>query len=265
MENTKHKLKRKMIRIEARLLRIHPSAQRDLVPSKLKRLIENLDLDALGVLQAIECSIDGVHALWIIDGHHRVEALIARGLGEWPVDVLVHLDVQSPARASEVFLKLNDRVPVHPYDKFVNRVRAMDDIAVGVLKSVEDRRLTIDRSAGDGRLCCVNALMSLYSIDSGVSLNKTLDTVISAWGRDAATLEGKLIFGIGLLYKTYDGSIDTPALVKKLSKYPGGASAVIGDAKGIMRHHKRTLPRCIAEIVIDAYNVGRRTGKLNPL
>lgn len=259
-------IKRKLIRVEVRSLRIHPTAQRQVVPSKLKRLIAELDLDAIGVLQAVECSIDGVHGIWIIDGQHRVMALMENGLGEWTVDVCIHTDVQSPARASEVFLKLNDRVAVCPYDKFDNRVKAMDPVALGVLRVAKDNGLTVERFVTDGHMCCVSALQSLYSVDSGVSLNLALGAIILAWGRVATSLEGKLIQGVGLLYKTYNGSIDTPGMVKKLARYPGGASALIGDAKGRMRRTRQsTLPRCIAKVILESYNIGRRSGKLDPL
>lgn len=262
----KTSIKRKLVRVEARTLHIHPTAQRQIVPSKLKRLTEELDLDAIGVLQAVECSIDGVKGIWIIDGQHRLKALLARELGEWSVDVCIHTDVQTPARASEVFLKLNDRVAVSPFDKFENRIKALDTVALGALKCVKDHGLKVDRQVSDGHVCCVSTLLTLYGIDAGVSLNHALDTVIAAWGTTASALEGKLIAGLGMIYKTYDGSIDAPGLVKKLAKYPGGASAVIGDAKGLIRRtHQSTLPRCIAEVVVQTYNAGRRSGKLDPL
>jgi hypothetical protein len=265
MVKVKPTIKRKLVRVEVQSLRIHPTAQRQIVPSQLKKLVAKMDLDKIGVLQAIECSIDGVHGIWVIDGQHRVRALLDLGFGEWTVDVCIHTDVQSPARASEVFLGLNDRASVQPFDKFTNRVRALDPIAVGALARVEDHGLTVDRSVADGHVCCVSSLMSLYGLDGGASLSLALGTIIAAWGRTAAALEGKLLFGIGLLYNTYNGSIDTPGLVKKLAKYPGGASAVIGDAKSIARHRKMTLPRCIAGVILESYNSGRRTGKLDPL
>lgn len=262
----KKTIKRKIVRIAAQELRIHPTAQRNIVPSKLKQLIENLDLDAIGVLQAIEGTIDGERGIWIIDGQHRQKALLARGLGEWMVDVCVHLDVDTASRASEVFLKLNDRASMHPMDKFENRVRALDPIAVGVMQCIAERELKLARSTADGVLSCVNALYDLYKVDDGVSLKNTLDTVISAWGRSAAALEGKLLTGIGIVYTVFDGKVEKGTLEKKLAKYSGGASAILGDAKGLRARLKsRTLSRTVADVVIECYNSGKRSGKLDPL
>jgi hypothetical protein len=257
--------KSKFVRVEAQSLRIHPFAQRELVPSKLKKLMAELDLDAIGVLHAVEYEIGGVHAIWIIDGQHRWRALMEHGFGEWEVEVKIHLDVTDNARASELFLKLNDRAVVSPYDKFDNEVKAAFPAAVGIVQILQDRGLRVTRNAADGRVCCVTAMKKLYLADEGRSLRLTLDTAVAAWGKTASAVEGKLIEGLGLVYSTYNGSIDRAAMVKKLAKYPGGASALIGDAKGLKNLRKTSLSRCVAEKVIETYNAGRKTGRLNPL
>ena len=51
--------KSKMIKVRADSLSIHPYAQRDLVVRKLKQLSAELDLDAIGVLHAVEYPIRG--------------------------------------------------------------------------------------------------------------------------------------------------------------------------------------------------------------
>ena len=52
-------------------------------------------------------------------------------------------------------------------------------------------------------------------------------------------------------------------MIKKLAKYPGGASALLGDAKGIHERRHISVARCVAEQVIETYNSGRRSGKLD--
>ena len=260
------KPKSRMVRVEAQTLRIHPLAQRGLVPAKLKKLMAELDLDAIGVLHAVEYEIPGHgHGIWIIDGQHRWRALMEHGFGEWPVEVKIHSDVTDSARASELFLKLNDRSPVSPYDKFVNEVKAGFPSAVGILDLLRARGLELVRTSGDGHICCVSALKKIHGLDGGKALALALDTVIAAWGKVAGAVEGAVIEGIGLIYGTYGASVDQAALVKKLAKYPGGAAALVGDAKGLRNLRGATLARCIAEAAIEKYNAGRRTGRLDPL
>lgn len=257
--------KSKLVKVEAQTLRIHPTAQRDLVPSKLKRLMSNLDLDAIGVLHAVEYEIEGVRGIWIIDGQHRWHVLMDHGLGEWIVEVKIHVDVTTDARASELFLRLNDRSPVSPFDKFANAQKAGHTNAVGVVGALVKNGLKLGKASGDGLVSCVSALTKTYDIDKGVTLEAVLETVISAWGRTASATEGKIIEGLALVYATYNGQVDRPALVKKLSKHHGGAPGLIGDAKGLRQFRTASIPRCIAERVIEIYNSGRKVGRLDPL
>jgi hypothetical protein len=259
------KPKSKMLRVHAQGLRIHPVAQRDILPSKQKRMIEELDLDAIGVFHAVQYEINGEFAVWVIDGQHRLSALMAHGFGEWVVDVKVHLDVTDDARASALFLKLNDRSVVCPYDKFKNEVTAGDTVARGVRDLVVAHAVRVAKEPGDGKVRCVMSMKRVYGFDGGVALGRTLDTVIAAWGRTETSMDGKIIEGLGLLFKAYGDAIDQAALAKKLAKYPGGASAVLGDARGLRTHRSGAVARCVAEVVIDLYNSGRRNGKLDPL
>lgn len=257
--------KTKLVKVRADSLAVHRSAQRELVPAKLKKLMQDLDLDAVGVLHAVECQVKGETKLMVIDGQHRLMALLEHGLGEWLVEVKVHLDATDDARASALFLKLNDRSPVSPYDKWLNEIKGKVGDAINANAIVMKHGLIVSRSVGDGRLTCVATLKKLYRMDDGKALNKTLDVVMSAWGSKASALEGRLVEGMGLVFSKYDGQIDEPAMVKKLSKYSGGASGLIGDARGLMEYRRVTLARCVAERIVDTYNMGRRVGKLDPL
>jgi hypothetical protein len=254
--------KTKIVQIEAQQLRIHPLAQRQLVPARLRALTADMDLDAVGVFHAVEYAIDGEHGIWIIDGQHRLRALLELGLGEWVVEVKIHTDVKDNATASSLFLKLNDRSPVSPVDKFENEVRAGFGPAVAIVELLRARRLKIGRAIGDGLVCCVTALKNLYAADGGKSLGLTLDMALGSWGHKAEAVEGKLLEGLGLLLKMHGENIDLAALAKKLAKYPGGPSGLLGNAKGLRLIRRAPLARCVAEVVAETYNANRTTGRL---
>lgn len=258
------KIKSRVVKLPAHQLRIHPTAQRALVPTRLKELQASFDLDAIGVLHGVEYEIDGVTCIWIIDGQHRWQVLIDQGFAEWEVEVKVHTDVQDDARASELFLKLNNRRAVTPFDTFQNSCRAKETEALGIRRILEDNALKVARGADDGSICCISALRRIYRVDEGATLAATIETLRTAYGRIATAVEGQLVEGLGLVYKTYNGTIDRPALVKKLSKYPGGASGLLGDAKGLREYRHVSVPRCVAEQVLEMYNSGRKT-RLDPL
>ncbi len=256
----------KVIKVRADSLTPHPLAQRNLVPAKINRLMQNLDLDAIGVLHVVEYEIKNKgKGLWIVDGQHRWDVLMKHGFGEWLVEVKIHLDVTDDARASDLFLKLNDRSPVSPFDKFKNGVIAGLPEAVGAQAVAKKYGLRIGPTGDDGQLACVSTLKKLWAVDEGGCLSRTLGVITASWGTRAEALEGKLIEGLGLVLSTFNGKIDDPVVVKKLAKRQGGPSGLIGDAKGLVALRKTTLARAVAECVIEAYNVGRRTGRLDPL
>lgn len=257
--------KTKIVKVEAKNLAIHPTAQRLISTDHLRKLREKFDLDAIGVIHAVEYEINGVTQLWVVDGQHRLRILMDEGFGDWVVTVLVHLDIKDEAGSCDKFLELNFKKPVSAYDKFEKANLAKHANETGVTKVLRDHQLVTSRSASDGAVCCVTALTKLYKADEGVTLRATLDTIMAAWGRTTAACEGKLIEGMGIVFQTYNGSIDRPALVKKLSKYPGGASGLLGDAKGLRQYRRVSLARCVAERVVDLYNTNRRSGKLDPL
>lgn len=259
------KPKSKIVRVEAQTLRIHPTAQRDIIPSRLKKLVEQLDLDAIGVLHAVEYTINGTLALWLIDGQHRWRALMEHGLGEWVVEVKVHLDAQDDRAASLLFLELNDRAAVSTYGKFVNEVAAGMPVAVGVLNAIKAKGLKANNKSADGSVCCIRALESIYRLDEGKSLDLALDAILHAWGSTAAALEGPIVLGVGTVFATYNGKIDEAAMVKKLAKYKGGPSGLIGSARGLKDYRKASVARCLTELVIETYNTGRTNGRLDPL
>lgn len=254
---------------EMRLVKVrdlvpHPEAQRKLVPAGLKKIEDTLQLTSIGVMHAVEYFIDGVKRLWVVDGQHRWTILMKYGYEDVEIDVMVHTTVVTHADAHALFLRLNTRSAVSPYDTFRNQLGEGQPTAVAVNRITRDHGLTIRRHKGDGNVQCVKTLADLYEKSGETVLADTLKTVTTAWGRTAAAVEGKAIEGVGLVFSRYNGEVDKPALVKKLQKYPGGAAGVLGSAKGLQAVRKASLAKCVAEIVLETYNV-RRRNQLDPI
>lgn len=251
-------------KVPASLLRVHPICQKKFIPAVFKRILSALDLDAIGVVHVVEYTIDGVKALWIVDGQHRWRALMEEGLGDWMVDIQIHADVQDDAAASALFLRLGDRGVIASYDKFLNEVVAGDPVARGVVSMVEKHGFKIHRAASDGAVMCVEALKQVFRKDDGATLSATLDVIVAAWGHKVAGTEGTIIAGLGLFLARYNGEVDVPVLIKKLAKYEGGPSGLLGSAKGLRSVRGGRIIQCVESVVRAAYNKGRRMGQLGP-
>jgi len=240
-------------------LQVHPIAQRKLVPAHVKRLSDALDLDAVGALDVVEQR----GKYWIVDGQHRWAAMMSHGLGEWKVRCELHVDAKTDADACWLFLKLNDTARVHVYDKFRNKVVAGDPVAVKTNRVVESLGLEVSPSKGTGRVRSISSLQRLCAADDGESLAATLGILHEAFGDSSEAFDGSLIDGLGRLMVKYNGEIDRAALVRRLSKYPGGSAGIIGDARGMARFNGGTLGVCAAEVIAGTYN--RRRGSKTQL
>lgn len=243
-------------------LRVHPTAQRKLIPATLKKVDKSLDLEAIGAMHAVRYRIDGTLATWIVDGQHRWTVLRDAGLDDVEVVVMLHKSIRSDGAASDLFLKLNTRSAMSAFDAFFNELSAQQTDALGVAAICQKSGLEIERFGADGKIACVSTLKTLYRKDEGESLTRTLSALTAAYGHTASAVEGKLVDGLGRVFATYNGQVDSATLVKKLSKYPGGASALLGAAKGLRDYRGAPLGRCVGEVIVETYNRGRRAEKL---
>jgi hypothetical protein len=255
----------KVIKVKAKDLVVHPIVQRALLPGRVSHLVKSMDIDAIGVMHAVQYPINGVNNTWVIDGQHRLAALMEHDFGDLEIEVKIHLDCQDDARAAELFLLLNDRAKVSPYDSFLNEIKANNAAAIIINRTVRELGLEIARSKGDHRLSCISALKALYAEDHGRSLRDTISIITKAWGTESAALEGKIIEGVGIVVARYRTAIEYENLIQKLSSYPGRAAAFLGDAKALSSMRRMPLTKCVAERVIETYNKQRRQGTLAPL
>jgi len=260
-----NKPKYEMLKVEVRMLRIHPIAQRKLVQANVKRIYDNLDLDAIGVIHAVRYPIKGATALWVVDGQSRVVALTRHEFGEWKVDVKVHLDVQDDRAACKLFKLLNTRSAVAAYDYYLACFHAGETDICEIEKILRKFHLRSSRQKGDGQVAAVGCLVRAYRLDEGQSLSKALGLIAEAWGTKMAALDGKLLEGLALLISKYSGKLEIPALTNTMSKYRGGPGNLTGVAKNLKEYNQISMPRAIARAVIDAYNLHRKAGKLDPI
>lgn len=247
--------------ILAKDLKIHPTAQRVLNPTKLKHITKALDLDAIGTMHAVEYLIDGVFGAWLVDGQHRLTAILANGLGDWPVTVMIHGNIKSDAAASQLFLLLNDRASVAGFDKYLNELRSGRASAVGMTNIVEARGLRVDRNKGARAISAITSLRAAYSLDGGRSLGLALKLIEDAWQFKGSSLEGKLIEGLSVfLSRNASINLDIPGFTKRLSKQI--PAQIIASAKVNSKSLRQSLCKQICDDLTRIYNTKRSAGAI---
>lgn len=238
-------------------------AQRPFDRAWARYLTENFDRRLIGILDVSERD-NGQFA--VMDGWHRRHALLGHGFTTAPCMVVPNLSLAEEAAA---FTGLNTRRNVRSLDSFFARVTAGDPIASSVHAAATEAGWQPSRASGDGRITAMNSLEKLHRIadkrkqGSGFAVVKsTVSVAARAWGYAAGAANGQVLLGLGYVLAAHEDHIDTKSLTDKLAKYPGGPSGVLGKAKALRESFRSTVPNCVADIVVNVYNSGRRLHRL---
>ncbi len=241
-------------------LKAHPRVQRSkFSPARASRIAANLDPEKFGLLIVM---VEG-EDLWIIDGQHRHAALLMLGWQDQKIECLVYEGL-TEVEAAKLFRSQSGRTAITALDDFLVALIEHDPDAVAINEIV----IASGTSIGNGHgVSAVQALQRVYrpagsKESQPEALHKTLSVITDAWGGTRESMQGSLIDGIGRVIVTYDGMINLSDLRRKLAKYAGGASGLIGTARGVREMFGGGLPDAIATIVVNEYNKQRRSQKL---
>lgn len=246
-------------------LTVVSKVQREPVQAWVRKLKRRFDPGAIGAIY-VSKRRDGTLA--IIDGQHRVLALIELGRGDKPIHCIIYEGL-TEAEEADSFLKFADHRSVQATDKFRIGVAAgrEDCVAVDQILHEFDLRMKGDSILnGHSVISCPTSLLTIYNRnspdrDGPQALRCALQTAIAAFGMTDVALDGKIVSGLGELFLA-NGWIESGALADKLAKFPGGAAGLIGSARGRYAYEKTTLAKCLAKVAADAYNSRRTKGRI---
>lgn len=186
-------------------LRVSPVAQRELNNNWSNTLAETFDINKMGTL--VVSHRDGI--FWIVDGQHRASALrkwAKREFGddwtEWTVEVRCHEGLDEVGEA-QLFLALNSRRPVSPFDNFKVGVTAEIPEPSDVNRIVMSLGLKVAREKKQNTIAAVSPLMRIYRDNGAVVLRKTLTVIRDAW--EGIGFDSAVIDGVGMFIGRYEG------------------------------------------------------------
>lgn len=261
--------KSRMEEIPASRLAIDRRVQRELIPARVRKLVKSFDLDAIGVVTVSERAKGERFVYVVIDGQHRVIALREHGLNDWPLKCHVYTGLSLQDEAW-IFRKLNDHRLLSKWEDFDKGLREGDAECKGIERIVDDAGLGLYKVSQDQKVACIATLQKIYrnsmfGRNGADVLREALDISVESWGGISSGLEGSVLEGLSLVAGKYNGEVDRKALVQKLSKYPGGPSALLGNARGLRNIKSLPVPRLVASLVVSLYNKGRRSGQVAEL
>ena len=237
--------------------------QRAIRPGHLKAMTAKLDLDALGVIIVSRRADD---TLTVLDGQHRIRALVDAGMGDWPVTCKV-FDGLTLAEEAGLFRRYNTTSKTNALEDLQKAIIEGEPEAVAIAKIAKRFGLRIALQSGPGVIACATALRKVYRHDKTgpAALSFALHVGTGAWGAHSDSVDSHLVQGLGDLYVRYGEDIDRAALTRKLAKHKGGARGVIGQAKTLADLEHLTVHRAVARVALGLYNRGRRDNQLPPL
>lgn len=235
-------------------MKVNPLAQRDLNQARVDHLAASFDLEQIGVPTVSHR--DGSY--WIIDGQHRMEALRACGFHDEGVQCWVYEGLTSEGEA-ELFLKLNNTLPVPAFQKFKKAVHAGRPVESDIDRIVRSVGLVVSNDKVPGAITAVSTLGRVYSRGPGV-LARSLRIIRDAYGDGA--LEAPVIDGIGHLCARYNGELNEAEAIEKLSKAHGGVNGLLNKAEVLRRSTGNQKGQCVAAAAVETINAGRGGKKL---
>lgn len=241
------------------VMSVNPQAQRECREYRVNELLASFDLDVFG-----EPTLNWINGVYhIIDGQHRTEAL-KQWLGEgWekqkiPCRVYKGLTDQEEA---DMFDRLNNTLTVSAFSKFKVRVTARREVETAIDNIVRDERLVISRDKVPGAIGAIGTLVRVYKRSDGETLAKSLRIIRDAFGDSG--FDAQIIDGIGHLCQRYNGTLDEPVAVDRLSTIRGGVAGLLGRAAVLKKQTGNSHAQCVAASAVDIINA-RRGGKKLP-
>ena len=249
-------------------LEVDPGVQRfRLDYNKVERIKRDFNEDSLGIV-TVSWRRSGPRdpgVKIILDGWHRQVAVkeLTENQGTMLCRVFEGL---TPQEESWIFLQLNAGNQPNLLDKFKQRLRAEEPVAVAIDNIVKQFGLAVG-IANQGQVACVGAMQKVYNLSLKYEfepnlLDLSLRAITEAWGTDSQGTQGVIVEGVALLLAKHGERMDYEFFMNKLKTYKGGAMALHTNARANAATRGSRLPHSVADLLTDWYNKGGKKTKL---
>lgn len=199
--------------------------------------------------------------IYVLDGWHRIMLLRAKGLGEKTIQCWTYVGLTEEQEA-DFFLLYNARISISAFDTFRIAVTANWPVETDIDRIVRTQGLHVSRRRADGGISAVIALRNVYGPDGDANtLTRTLRVVKEAYGD--VGFDSRVIQGIGMVVRRYNGQLDDDAAIDRLSNMHGGVNGLLNAAESLHRSTGSTIAQCVAAASVDVIN-RKRGGKRLP-
>lgn len=218
--------------------------QRNLSRAHIARAAANFDLYQVNPVKVSRR--DGIN--YVFNGQHTIEIIaLVSGTRETPVWCMIYDDLCYTHEADIFANQMKYVKPLNPYEVFVANLEAGNDTQLMIRDLVESYGLRIGNGIGNGVICAVSTLESIYSKYGYHVLDRVLRLCIGTWEGEYNSFSAKMMNAIAKLVVTYGETLNDELFIEKLGMV---------SVKSLIRTAKERRPGSLglAEAMIIEYN-----------
>jgi hypothetical protein len=200
-----------------------------------------------------------------LDGQHRFGGAKYAGFGDVPLPVMVMTGLTPEEEAEWVLLFQEDRRATSPAESHRLGVKAGRPLDVAISQICSKYGLRLTGFKGQNSIAAISTVKSVAKKPGGFqTLDSALSIVTGAWNGEPASFEAPVLRGVSAVISKHQDSIDTAALIKKLSKQR--PSKLIARANSNAEDLNIAKWRAFGNVVIGLYNSHRaETSRLSEI
>lgn len=194
---------------------------------------------------------DGIY--WVVDGQHRIEALKLWMSDPGLIDCNVYIDL-TDAEMAELFIGLNTRRAVNPFDLFLTACTAERSREADVRRVIESNNLKVSQDKSPGCVGAVSSVCRIHDRAGATVLGQVLRVMRDGFPGDPLAFDGRLMMGAAHVFNRFNGKTNEKDMVSALAEVHGGARAILRRAEAQRERTGNIKSQCIAATIVDAYN-----------
>lgn len=239
--------------IPARNLQIDHRYQRHPNQTHVNRIARDFRPQIFGTIDVSQRS-DGTY--WIINGQHRVSAILKMGRADTPIPCIVHAGLTYESEAMMFHLMNAQTRPMTPQEKLKGAIEAGDPKAMGIRESVEHAgfSLNLERSERSlGRIPGVGALTRIARSYQPTHLDDTLGLIAATWGTETGPRH-TVIDAVAVFLSYYRNHWDRKRFISQLRRVD--MESVFRDGRDVSKVLGITSYMGVLYKIVEHYNRG---------
>lgn len=223
--------------------------QRNLSMAHIERAAANFDVYQINPVKVSRR--DGIN--YVFNGQHTIEIVaLASGSRDTPVWCMIYDDLKYQREADIFANQMKFVKPLKPYEIFMANIEAENDKQIIIADMVASYKLKIGPTRGNGVICAVSTLETIYTKYGYSVLDRTLGLCVSTWEGDYNSFGANILNAIAKIIYTYGDELNDDIFREKV-----GAESI----KYLSRMAKERRPGSMgyAEAMVILYNGKRKT------